>query len=373
VNLQPFSLERFFARYEFTTRYLLCSSDPESMAVRDLLALEPDAAARFDALRLGYVDSRGTLELRQAIANLYEHRDANAVLVHSGAQEPIFAFMNAMLEAGDHVVVQFPTYQSLYSVAEGLGAEVTRWRCDLTREGAPDPEELERLVRPATRAVVVTTVNNPTGYPFDRTLLDAVTAIARRRGLWLFADEIYRGLEREAERIPAVCDAYELGVSLGGLSKVYGLAGLRVGWIATRDRALYDRIAAYKDYLTICNSAPNEFLGALALRHHDALIERVRRIVVSNLDRFDEFFARRSTLFGWRRPRAGTTGFPSYLGGSSEAFCARLAEHAGVLLLPSTVFDTGDERVRVGYGRADLPEALDALDAFISCEEARGT
>jgi aspartate/methionine/tyrosine aminotransferase len=365
VNLQPFALERFFARYEFTTRYLLCASDPESMPVRDLLALEPDAAARFDALPLGYVDSRGTLQLRQAIANLYDHQDADAVLVHGGAQEPIFAFMNAVLEPGDHVVVQFPTYQSQYSVAEGIGAEVTRWQCDLTREGAPDPAELERLIRPSTRAIVVTTPNNPTGYPFDRALIHAVIATARRHGLWLFGDEIYRGLEREAERVPAVCDAYERGVSLGGLSKAYGLAGLRVGWISTRDRALYDRIAAFKDYLTICNSAPNEFLGALALRHSDALIERIRRIVAPNLDRLDAFFARRSTLFEWRRPRAGMTAFPKYLGGSSEAFCARLAERAGVLLLPSTVFDAGDERIRVGYGRADLPDALAALDAFI--------
>ncbi|MGA7354398.1 MAG: aminotransferase class I/II-fold pyridoxal phosphate-dependent enzyme [Candidatus Cybelea sp.] len=371
MNLQPFSLERFFARYEFTTRYLLCSSDAESMPVRDLLALEPDATERFEALRIGYVDSRGTLELRRAIANLYEHRDADAVLVHGGAQEPIFAFMNVVLAPGDHVVVQSPAYQSQYSIAEAIGAEVTRWHSDLSREGAPDPQELERLIRPSTRAIVVTTPNNPTGFPFDRALIEAVIAIARRHGLWLFGDEIYRGLEREAEPIPAVCDSYERGVSLGGLSKAYGLAGLRVGWIATRDRVLLDRIAMYKDYLTICNSAPSEFLGALALRHNDALVERVRRIVEPNLDRLDEFFSRRCELFQWQRPRAGTTGFPRYLGGSSEAFCTHLVERAGVLLLPSTIYGAGDEHVRVGYARLNLPEALAALEAFINRGEAR--
>lgn len=373
MNLRPFSLERFFARYEFTTRYLLCSSDAESMPLRDLLALEPDATARFEALRLGYIDSRGTLELRRGIANLYEHRDADAVLVHGGAQEPIFAFMNAVLAPGDHAVVQSPAYQSQYSIPEAIGAQVSRWHSDLSREGAPDPQELERLIRPTTRVIVVTTPNNPTGFPFDRALIEAVIAIARRHGLWLFGDEVYRGLEREAEAIPAVCDAYERGVSLGALSKPYGLAGLRVGWIATRDRALLERVAMYKDYLTICNSAPGEFLGALALRHSDALIERVRRIVAPNLDRLDEFFSRRCELFEWCRPRAGTTGFPRFLGGSSEAFCARLAEHAGVLLLPSTIYDAGDAHVRVGYGRLDLPEALAALEAFIDCEAGRET
>jgi len=241
----------------------------------------------------------------------------------------------------------------------------------LSCEGAPDPQELERLIRPSTRVVVVTTPNNPTGFPFDRALLDAVIAIARRHDIWLFGDEVYRGLEREAERIPAVCDSYERGVSLGGLSKAHGLAGLRVGWIATRDRALLDRVAMYKDYLTICNSAASEFLGALALRHNDALIGRVRGIIEPNLNRLDEFFSRRSDLFEWRRPRAGTTGFPRYLGGSSEAFCARLVERAGALLLPSTIFDAGDEHVRVGYGRADLPEALAALEAFINRGEAQ--
>jgi aspartate/methionine/tyrosine aminotransferase len=368
VKPQPFALERYFARYEFSTRYLLCSSDPETMPLRALLELEPDARERFDDLRLGYVESRGSPALRRAIAQFYEHGDPEAVLVHGGAQEPIFAFMNVALQRGDHAVVQSPAYQSQYSVAESIGAEVTRWNSDLTREGSPDVGELESLIRPATRAIVLTTPNNPTGFPFDRAQIRAVVEIARRYGLWLFGDEVYRGLEREAERIPAVCDLYERGISLGGLSKVYGLAGLRIGWIATRDRGLYERMAAFKDYLTICNSAPTEFLAELALRHAGALIERVRAIVARNLDALDEFFARRRELFGWTRPRAGTTGFPRYLGGSSEEFCSRLAERAGVLLLPSTVFDAGDEHVRVGYGRVNLPEALAALDAFI--EEA---
>jgi aspartate/methionine/tyrosine aminotransferase len=368
MKLAPFALERFFARYEFGTRYLLCSSDPQSMALNDLLALEPEAREKLGELRLGYTESRGEPGLRRAIAPLYEHGDPEAILVHGGSQEPIFVFMNALLGPGDHVVVQFPSYQSQYSIPEAIGARVTRWHSDLTREGAPDPGELEHLIVPETRAIVLTTPNNPTGYPFERAQLDAVVGVARRHGLWLFGDEVYRGTEREAERIPAVCDLYERGVSLGGLSKVYGLAGLRIGWISTPDRALYDRMAAIKDYLTICNSAPSEFLAALALRHAPVLLERVRKIIASNLNCLDAFFARRSDLFEWQRPRAGTTAFPRYRGGSSEAFCARLVERAGVLLLPSTLFDAGDERMRFGYGRSNLPEAVAALDAFITSE-----
>jgi aspartate/methionine/tyrosine aminotransferase len=365
LKLRPFALERFFAQYEFSTRYLLCSSDAESMSVEDVLALEPGAAKRLRELALGYTESRGNPDLRRAIASLYDRCDEECVLVHTGAQEPIFTFMNAMLTPGDHVVVQSPSYQSQYSIAESLGAEVTHWECDLTRGGAPDLDELDRLIRPSTRAIVITTPNNPTGYPMSRSELDAVVDVARRNDLWLFGDEVYRGSEREAERIPAVCDVYERGISVGSLAKVYGLAGLRIGWAAMKDRELYEAMTTVKDYLTICNSAPSELLAAVALRNGETLIERVRGISNENLDRLDAFFARRAELFEWTRPRAGTTAFPRYRGGSSQAFCSRLVQRSGVLLLPSRLFDAGDERMRFGYARTSLPEALRALEAFL--------
>lgn len=368
--MRPFALERYFARYEFRTRYLLCASDPETMPMRELLALEPEAERRLVELRLGYVESRGGAALRAAIASLYAHCNAETVLAHSGAEEAIFVFMNATLQCGDHAIVQFPAYQSHYSVAEAIGVEITRWRSDLSGEGSPAVDELEALIRPQTRAIVLTTPNNPTGYAFDRAQMERIVGIARKHGLWLLGDEVYRGTEREAERIPAVCDWYQRGVSLGGLSKAHGLAGLRIGWSCTRDGALYERMATLKDYLSICNSAPSEFLAEIALRHNATLIARVCDITTRNLDVLDEFFARRTEWFHWVRPRAGTTAFPRYLRGSSEAFCARAASTAGVLLLPSMLFDAGDEHVRFGYGRANLPEALTALDRFIDSEEA---
>lgn len=338
------------------------------MPVGELLALEPDARDDLLQLGLGYTPTPGSDALREAIASRYHHGEPDSILAHSGSEEAILTFMNAVLEPGDRVVVQFPAYQSHYSIPESIGAGVTRWNSNLRGDGSPEIDELESLVRPETRAIVLTTPNNPTGYAFDRAQIEAVVSVARRHGLWLFSDEVYRGTEREAERIPAVCDLYERGVSLGGLSKAYGLAGLRIGWISTRDASLRDRMAALKDYSSICNAAPSEFLAALALRRSEPLIERVRRITEKNLEHLDEFFARRKELFAWRRPHAGTTAFPRYLRGSSDGFCRELVERAGVLLLPSTLFDAGDEYVRFGYGRANLPEALGALDAFIDKE-----
>ncbi len=365
ANLQPFVLERFFARYEFGARYLLCSSDPEPLSVRELLSIESHAGQEFINLSLGYVDSRGSPELRRAIAALYQHTSEERILVHGGGQEPIFTLMNALLESGDDVIVQFPAYQSQYSVAQSLGARVNRWNSDLDREGAPDLDELAQLIGPKTRAIVITTPNNPTGYPFDRAQLEHIVELARKHGLWLIVDELYRGTERESERLPGICDAYERAVSIGGLSKAYALAGLRIGWLATQDESLLQRAATVKDYLTICNAAPSEFLATIALRHSEELTDRVRRITAGNLDLLDHFFARRSELFRWTRPRAGITAFPRYLVGSSDAFCRRAVEEAGILLLPSTIFDAGDARMRIGYGRANLPEALSALNTFI--------
>jgi aspartate/methionine/tyrosine aminotransferase len=339
------------------------------MPVGELLALEPGAEARLRAVRLHYTETSGGEALRRAIASQYAHGDAEAILAHSGSEEAIWTFFNAVLERGDHAIVQFPAYQSHYSLPEALGAEVSRWNSNFDDEGSPDVEELQAMVRPRTRAIVLTTPNNPTGYAFTRAQIDAVVALARRHGLWLFSDEVYRGTEREAQRIPAACDLYERGVSLGGLSKTYGLAGLRIGWVATQDAALRDRMAALKDYSSICNSAPSEFLAELALRNSARIVERVRAIVRRNLDCLDEFFARRSDCFVWRRPRAGTTSFTRYLGGGSEAFCRDLVERAGILLLPSVLFDAGDEHVRFGYGRANLPEALTTLDAFLNERE----
>lgn len=362
----PFKLERYFAQYEFAARYLLCSSDPEAMPVRALLELEPGAQARLHDLWLGYTESRGNPHLREAIARGYASLGADDVLVHVGAQEPIFALTNVALEPGDHAIVQVPAYQSHFSLAQSLGAEVAFWQSDLGADGAPDPDDLRRLLRPNTKLLVITTPNNPTGYAFDRARLDATVAFARKHGLIVLSDEVYRGTERSpGDRQPPLADLYERAVSLGGLAKSFGLPGLRIGWIATRDRDVYARLAAFKDYLTICASAPSEFLATLALQHAEHLQSRVRAIVARNLDRLDAYFAAHADVWEWRRPRAGTTAFPRYRKGSSARFCARLVERAGVLLLPSVAFDAGDERARFGFGRENLPEALAALANYI--------
>lgn len=366
MDLRPFALERWFARHEFSARYLLGSSDPQSMPVSELLALEPGAAERLHATWLGYTENAGSPELRQAIAGLHEAIGPDDVVVFTGSEEPVFTWLNVALRPGDHAVVHSPCYQSHAEVARAAGADVTPWTGDPRRGWALDPHELEKLLRPSTRVLVLTTPHNPTGAHLPRDVWDEVVRRCAHRGIWLFADEVYRGLEHDpAARLPRAVDVYERAVSLDGLSKSYGLAGLRLGWLALRDRVLREKLLAFKDYLTMCNAAPSETLGAIAVRHTEALQGRSRARLRQNLALLDAFLARHPDRFEWTRPRAGSVAFVRLLGGGAEVFCDRLVREAGVMLVPATKFDAGDEHLRFGYGRANLPEALAALEAWL--------
>lgn len=365
MRLPDFELERFFARWEFDVRYLLCASDVQPLPMSELVAwMDDELRDLWDRLSLGYTEAPGHPLLRREIAALYDSITPDEVLVFSGAEEAIFALGNVVGGRGDRLVVTWPAYQSLYEVARAAGADVALlelreedgWRLDLDR--------LRAALRPNTRAIVVNFPHNPTGALPDLATWTALVETAREAGVLLISDEVYRGLEHEGvERLPAMVDAYEHGVSIGVMSKSYALAGLRIGWVACRDAALLGRLSAFKDYLTICSSAPSEILAIAALRQKERVLERSRSIVRSNLALLDGFFARTSDRFGWVPPRAGTTGFPRLIGGTAvEAFSERLVREQGVLLAPGTLFGHPGNHFRLGYGRTDMPEALERLE-----------
>lgn len=367
MNLPPFKLERYFAKYEFNTEFLLCSSDCEAMPIADLLAFEPDAAEKYKNVWLGYTESQGSPTLRSEICMLYETIEPDDILVHSGAGEAIFLFMFAAFQPGDHVIVHSPGYQSLAEVARAAGCEVSAWIAHEEKNWALDFDELRQLRRANTKGIVINTPHNPTGYLMTREDYDAVHKFAQENDLLVFSDEVYRESEYDpATRLPAGCDYGEHAVSLGVTSKTYGLAGLRIGWIATKNRSIYEKMASLKDYTTICNSAPSEFLAEVAMRNRKKLAERNINIIKQNLVIMDELFARHSSLFEWVRPRAGSMAFPRYLGGSVEDFCDQLVKKAGVLLLPGTVYDDAENHFRLGLGRKNLPHAVQRLDNFLS-------
>ncbi len=367
MNLPPFKLERYFAKYEFTAEYLLCSSDCEAMSIADLLALEAGAAGKFQQTWLGYTESQGSPALRKEISKLYETIQPEEILVHAGAEEAIFLFMHAALNEGDHIIVHTPCYQSLREVAKSIGCDVSPWRARDENGWALDLDELRHLMRTNTKAIVINTPHNPTGYLMSRADYDALHKFAQENNLLLFSDEVYRESEYDpATRLPAGCDYGDHAVSLGVTSKTYGLAGLRIGWIATKNRKIYETMASLKDYTTICNSAPSEFLAEVAMRNRDKLAERNLGIIKSNLEIMDEFFTHHSSLFTWVRPQAGSMGFPKLLQGDVEEFCDKVVREAGVLLLPGTMYDDTGNHFRVGLGRKNLPQAVERLEEYLS-------
>ena len=366
MNLPPFKLERFFAKYEFNTEYLMCSSDCESMSIAELLNLEESAAEKFQQTWLGYSESQGSPALRAEISKLYETVQPEDILVHTGAQEAIFLFMFAAFKQYDHVIVHSPAYQSLAEVARAAGCDVSPWRAREENGWSLDLDELRHLMRSNTKAIIINTPHNPTGYLMPGEDYEALHKFAAANKLLLFSDEVYRESEYDSSaRLPAACDLGDYAISLGVTSKTYGLAGLRIGWIATKNKKIYEKMASLKDYTTICNAAPSEFLAEVAMRNRQKLIERNLGIIKQNLEVIDSLFARHANLFSWVRPRAGSMAFPRYLGGNVDKFCDELVKRAGVLLLPGSVYDDSHNHFRLGLGRKNLPQAVQRVDEYL--------
>jgi aspartate/methionine/tyrosine aminotransferase len=372
MRVADFALERYFARWEFAVRHLLCASDVEGWPMADLLALADDETrAAWDGLRLGYAESPGHPLLRAEVARLYTGLDVDDVLVFSGAEEAIFCLLNVLLGPGDHAIVAWPGYQSLHEVARAAGAEVTLHELREADGWALDVERLVAEFRPSTRAVVVNAPHNPTGMLPTAAEWSALGEACAAAGVRLVADEVYRFLEHDGRApLRAGTELDATFVSIGVLSKSFALAGLRIGWLASRDRNLLARCAAFKDYTTICAAAPSEILGIIALRARETVLARSRAIVGTNLALLDAFLAKRPAFATWVRPAAGSVGFPRLGAGlDADRLAADLVEAQGVLLLPGSTFGHSGNHVRVGFGRADFPVALERLAAFL---DARG-
>jgi len=367
MQIEPFILERYFARYEFDVPHLLSPSDSEPYTLPEVLAYAtPEQRDAWDNLWLGYTESAGSEALRAGIAALYDDAITPDHVLGVVPEEGIFIAMNTLLAAGDHVIVTAPGYQSLYSVAAAIGCTVDAW--------APNPEgwffdvgELESLLTPQTRMIVVNFPHNPTGALPTEDEFRAVLDLANERGIIVFSDEMYRWFEYDPEdRLPAAAELYPDAVTLSGLSKSFGMPGLRVGWLATQNADFLARFQAFKDYTTICGSAPSEMLAVIALDNAEALAARNLSITLENLATLREFFAARGHLLAWQPPRAGTITLAQVVPDVDiDAFADAAVTQHGVMILPSSVYGYPGRYFRLGFGRRSLPAALAAFGAFL--------
>lgn len=366
LKIEPFALERYFAKYEFKVKYLLSSSDCDGFSLEYLLSLADDETKElWDRLTLGYTESLGHPLLRQEIAKLYDGVSPDQIITVV-PEEGIYAAMNVLLEKGDNIICTFPGYQSLYQIASSLGCTVTKWLPDEEVKWRFDPDFIEKNIRPNTKLIIVNFPHNPTGYYPSKTDFKKIIDIVKKHDLYVFSDEMYRFLEYEpADRIPSAIEVYDKAITLFGMSKTFGLAGLRTGWLVTKDKKIANDLSIFKDYLTICGSAPSEILSIIGLRAKDTLIDLNLKKIRKNLDIASDFIDRHSDRLSWNKPNAGTIGFPKLADGSSYEFCQKIVQDAEIMLLPARVYDYGDSHFRLGFGRENFPEALDKLDEYL--------
>jgi len=364
----PFQLERFFCAYEFSVPYQLSVSDCDGLGLEEVLSLaDGEARALWDGLTLGYTESQGHPLLRAEIAGMYAGLDAGRVLV-AAPEELIFVAMNCLVHDGDHVVCTYPGYQSLYSVAEALHCEVSRWEPVEDEGWRFDPEWLADAIRPSTRLIVINFPHNPTGALPSQQDYERIFEIALRHDIAVFSDEMYRLLERDpADRLPSAVELYDKAITLSGVSKTIGLAGLRIGWLATSDEHLLQRMLAFKDYTTICSSAPSEVLALIGLRARDELLARHRERIARNAGLLSGFMDKYQALFSWVPPRGGTVCFPRFKPEAigTDELCRMAREEMDILLAPSSVFGYGERHVRLGLGREAFPESLVRFSTFL--------
>ncbi len=367
--MNPFKLEEYLTQYEFSSPFLFCCSDAESFPMSDILALANDEERNnWNNLLLKYTEPFGLPELRSAIAqSMYRSINANQILCFAGAEEGIYCALYTLCEPGDHVIVLTPCYQSLKEIPKIKGCEVdgiplreeNQWRICL--------EDIKKAIKPNTKCLVMNFPHNPSGQIITQFELNELVKLLADNDIWLFSDEVYRHLGTPSQGwASAAADVYDKALSLGVMSKAFGMAGLRVGWLACKNQSLLHDIKRMKDYASICNSAPAELLSLITLRNKDHFLNRNNDIVTQNMTILNDFFMRYSDRFQWVKPQAGCIGFVHYLYDESvDVFCERMVKDHGILLMPASVFDCSTNHFRIGYGRRNMPKILSLFESVL--------
>lgn len=368
MKISPFYLERYFAQYEFSSRYLLSSSDCDGFSLKEILALANSKERKqWDSVQLGYTESSGLPELREAIASLYKNVAPDEVFLLSPG-EANFIAMNVLLQQGDHVICMAPAYQSLYEVAKSIGCELSFWNPTSDRtEWYYDPEELDQLITKKTKLIILNFPHNPTGYIPSLSDYNQIISIARSKGIFIFADEMYRLLEHDSKyTLPPMCEVYERSISLWGMAKTFALAGLRLGWVVCKDSKVMEEMKRFKDYLTICNPATSEVLTLIALRNRSQLIQHNLEKIIANIRLFTTFCDEHRGHLQLAPTHAGSTAFVKLMVDEpSLTFSEKLVKETGIMTLPAEMFEFGQSHLRIGFGRKNMEVPLEILDKYL--------
>jgi len=374
MKLERFELERWMTRWELEVEFDICESGILPMSLAELYSLiGGDAASALEheiaTMPQSYSEARGTIALRSALAATYRDATPDDILVTTGAIEANFLVLNTLLEPGDHVVAVSPAYQQLHSVPRALGADVDLWDV-ATGEGgfAYDLDRLEALLRPSTKLVIINTPHNPTGAILDSAQLDRVLDLARERDAWVLSDEAYRWLEHPggAALVEPARNRYEKAISVGTVSKPFGMPGLRTGWfVANPD--IVARAWATRDYLTLSPAKISDAVTVALIEHREKVLARNQAIMADNLTFARGWFAEHADLASWAEPKAALLAMMRYTAPlDSVTLADRLAAEAKVMLAPGSAFGLeGHLRIGIGQRQDIFAEGLRRAGEFL--------
>ena len=370
MKIKPFKVEEWMNAYETGAKYNIAETCVDSVSLDELFALTGEDKERFwkelGGRRLTYGCIEGDPSFKQGVCRLYRTLKPEEIVPTHGASGANHHVFYSLLEPGDRVISIMPTYQQLYSIPESYGADVRTLRLRAENGYLPDMEELKRLAVPGTKMICINNPNNPTGALMNTDMLLQIVETARRADAYVLCDEVYRHLTQRDEWCESIVDLYEKGISVSSMSKVFSLAGLRVGWIASHDRDAIKACFSHRDYDLISCGMLDELLAGIALKHADKLLERSRAIVRTNLRILDRWVQSEPHV-RCQRPQAGTTALVFYdLDIPSYEFCERLYRETGAFVTPGDCFEE-PRSMRIGYASDTqvLLDGLAAISAFI--------
>ena len=371
MKIKPFAVEEWMNAWEVGAKYNIAETCVDSISMNDLFELTGEDKTEFlnrlCARRLSYGDIEGLPEFRKGVCGLYKTLNIENIVPTHGASGANHHVFYSLISPGDRVVSIMPTYQQLYSIPESYGADVQILHLSKENNYLPDLEKLRRLVKPKTKMICINNPNNPTGALMSEQILREIVEIARSADAWILCDEVYRHLSQEDGWCPSIVDLYEKGISVSSMSKVFSLAGLRLGWIATHDMSVVKSCLSHRDYNLVSCGVFDEMLAAAALKHRDKLLERSRKIVRENLQILDDWVGSEPHV-SYVKPKAGTTALVYYdLDISSYEFCEEMYKKTGAFVTPGDCFEVPHSmRIGYAYGKQDLIDGLKAISEYIA-------
>ena len=371
MKIKPFAVEEWMNAWEVGAKYNIAETCVDSISMNELFELTGEDKTEFlnrlCARRLSYGDIEGLPEFRKGVCGLYKTLNIENIVPTQGASGANHHVFYSLISPGDRVVSIMPTYQQLYSIPESYGADVQILHLSKENNYLPDLEKLRRLVTPETKMICINNPNNPTGALMSEQLLREIVEIARSADAWILCDEVYRHLSQEDGWCPSIVDLYEKGISVSSMSKVFSLAGLRLGWIATHDMSVVKSCLSHRDYNLVSCGVFDEMLAAAALKHSDKLLERSRKIVRENLQILDDWVSSEPHV-SYVKPEAGTTALVYYdLDISSYEFCEEMYKKTGAFVTPGDCFEVPHSmRIGYAYGKQDLIDGLKAISEYIA-------